>query len=127
MKRILFVLLAAVCIASCQTTLGGGKIQLSGEEFFVEKVGGEVSITTSGVSHCDISEPDNLYDWVPLELFGTKPITYKGEWYTFRSEDNGRKLTLNFDENSSGQERVLKLTLSDADLYGSINIVQHGK
>ena len=127
MSKILFGFLIIACVASCQTKLGGGKIELSGEEFFVEKQGGEVSITTSGVVHCDIAEPDNLNDWIPLELFQSEPVTYEGEWYTFRSEDYGKKLVLNFDENTSGQQKILRLTMSEGDLYGSVRITQSGK
>ena len=114
-------------MASCQVKFGGGKILLSGEEFIVENEGGEVSITTSGVIHCDISEQENPNDWIPLKLYSAEPVIYEGEWYTFRSENYGKKLTLNFDENTSGQERSLWLTLSEADLYGTVNIVQNGK
>ena len=127
MRKILFGFLIIACVASCQTKLGGGKIELSGEEFFVEKQGGEVSIITSGVVHCDIAEPDNLNDWIPLELFLSDPVTYEGEWYTFRSEDHGKRLTLNFDENTSGQKRILRLTMSEGDLYGSVRITLYGK
>lgn len=127
MRKILFGFLIIACVASCQTKLGGGKIELSGKEFFVEKQGGEVSITTSGVVHCDIAEQDNPDDWVPLELFQSEPVTYEGEWYTFRSEDYGKKLVLIFDENTSGQQKILRLTMSEGDLYGSVRITQSGK
>ena len=56
MKRLIFGLLVSVCAVSCQVTLGGGQITLSGNDFQVDKEGGEVSITTSCVGHCDISE-----------------------------------------------------------------------
>ena len=59
MKRLIFGLLVSVCAVSCQVTLGGGQITLSGNDFQVDKEGGEVSITTSCVGHCDISEKEN--------------------------------------------------------------------
>lgn len=128
MKRLIFGLLAAACIVSCQEVIyGGGKIELSGNEFLVEKEGGTVSITTSGIGHCDISETDIPDEWVPLELYGSEPVTFDGEWYSFRSEADGTILTLDFDENTSGQDRLLILTMTDADLYGSVRITQSGK
>ena len=127
MKRLIFGLLVAVCAVSCQVTLGGGQITLSGNDFQVDKEGGKISITTSGITHCDIAEREIPDDWVPLELYGAEPVTYDGEWYSFRSEDNGTLLTLEFDENTSGQDRILILTMSEADLAGKVVITQSGK
>ena len=128
MKRLIFGLLAVACIASCQEVIyGGGKITLSGEEFHVEKDGGKVSINTSGITHCDIAETETPDEWGPLELYGSEPVTYDGEWYSFCSENNGTVLTLNFDENTSEQERILILTMTEADLYGKVRITQSGK
>lgn len=129
MKRLIFGLLVSVCAVSCQVTLGGGQITLSGNDFQVDKEGGEVSITTSCVGHCDISEKENPpYDFsASLDLYGSEPITFDGAWYSFRSEDNGTLLSLKIYENTSGQDRVLKLILFDADLSGKVVITQSGK
>lgn len=123
MNRIVNFLIAVILTASCQT-LGGGEIIVSGKEFTIAKTGGDVNITTAGVSTCTLKEQDTG-DSKHLYLYG-KTINYEGNWYTFNSINDGKELHIIVNENTSTDDRILWLKLRQGDLYTKVMILQEG-
>lgn len=121
------ILLFVAIAISCQTLDGGGEIKVSGKEFIVDGTGGDVDITTGGAVNCTLTEPDkDAVDFIRLDLHNTQPVTYDGSWYSFESKNDGKEMHLTFEANSTSSDRVLYLTLTEADLYTRITITQSG-
>ena len=123
MKKIYLLLISVVLVISCQVPDGGGEIIVSGKNFIIASAGESISITTSGATNCTLTEP-NKEDSIKLHLNNSLPVSYEGSWYSFESKYDGKELLLTFEKNSTQYERVLYLTLTNADLYTRINIVQ---
>ena len=127
MKKITLILLFIAIITSCQVPTGGNAIQVSGKNFTVASTGGDVDITTDGAAECTLTEPDKqISDFVRLHLFEAQPVTHTGTWYSFESRNDGKELHLKFEENSTSNDRILYVTLTEADEYARITITQNG-
>lgn len=125
MKKIIFLLIYTILAISCQVADGGNEIQVSSKDFSVAYTGGDVVITTGGVTNCTLTEPDTATsDFITLYLRDTQPVFYDGSWYSFESKNDGKELHLKFEKNTTLSARYLYLTLTEADLYTRINIVQ---
>ena len=127
MKKTLILFCCALSALSCQVLDGGVELFVSGKDFTVESTGGEVYITTSGVSECSINDSYTAkHEFQHLDLYSGETVEYQGEWYAFRSEDYGKELRLMLDENVMSGERTIKITLTHGPQYTRINIAQLG-
>lgn len=128
MKKIIVVLIYVIFAISCQVSDGGNEILVSGKDYTVACTGDDVVITTGGVAYCTLTEPNTATsDFITLYLRDTQPVVYNGSWYSFESRNDGKELHLEFEKNTTSSERHLFLTLTEADLYTQIRIVQYGE
>lgn len=127
MKKIIVVLIYVIFAISCQVPDGGNEILVSGKDYIVACTGGDVVITTDGVAYCTLTESDTATsDFITLYLHDTQPVVYNGSWYSFESRNDGKELHLKFEENSTSNDRILYVTLTEADEYARITITQNG-
>ena len=129
MKRIILFSALLFMAVSCMVPEGGNnELWVSGTEFVVEDCGGEVIITTSGVVQCSIAEiAGEDYEAVNLRLNADEPISHEGSWYSFRSENDGKKIQFNISPNETDSPRSLKVSVMEADLYNRIIIEQKAR
>ena len=121
----LFLVTGLLLISSCQKDI---PLELSKEEIIVEYDVPFITLNTSGIRFCETMYIDNEGKKEIGHIYISKGENrYKGEWYEVIVADHGKYIIIKLDINLSGFDRVLTLSLDDADIYNRCTLLQKRK